>query len=119
MTRSRLPAACASSLLLACVFGPHASAQPAPSGGEFRGFLSVVQGDPAPGQPAGGVYFSLSYPDGTRVPVEVAPAIRNAAAGLAGKRVVVKGALAGDRAAPRIAAHAIEAAGEAPRRPAK
>lgn len=74
-------------------------------------------GDPQPGRSgAGGLQLTLTYPDGARVPLEIAPALRNAAAGLSGRRVVIRGETTGDAGARRIVARTMQAAeGEEPR----
>lgn len=89
-----------------------ASAQPAPSGDWFQGILTAIWGDPHPNA-AGGegeIRFSLTYPDGARAAVDVAPELKSEAIRLVGKRVTVRGgATAGQGGALRIRAESIEA----------
>jgi Protein of unknown function (DUF5818) len=61
------------------------------SGSRFEGTLSVVWGDPRPGLSGGGTRFSLTTPDGTHYPLDVATDQRNSAIHYFGKRVIVQG----------------------------
>jgi len=67
----------------------HLSAQ---TGDTYEGRLSVIWGDPRPGQLGGGdVIFELYRDDGTYLPLRIAPEQRNQAIGAFGKRVIVRG----------------------------
>jgi hypothetical protein len=86
-----------------------AFAQPLPSGDGFQGILSVVWGDPKPGVLADvGTRFSITYPDGTRVPLNIGPDLQNVAVQHAGKRVRVRGRASAESGSPRISVDAIE-----------
>lgn len=69
-----------------------ALAQASPSGDRFQGILSVVWGDPKPGVRADvGLRFSITYPNGTRVPLNIGADLRNVAVQHIGRRVAVRG----------------------------
>lgn len=108
MTGLRILVAAHVALACAGLFGRDVQAEPAP--GAFRGVLTLVQGDPRPGEAGGGVLFTLNRPGGDRLTVEVAPGLRNAAAALSGRQVVVRGDLTGEADARRLRAKSIEAA---------
>lgn len=59
----------------------------------FEGVLSVVWGDPRPGQRGGATRFSLTLPDGTKHQLQLSPAQQNSAVTYFGKRVAVQGQL--------------------------
>lgn len=86
-----------------------ALAQALPSGNQFQGILSVVWGDPKPGVQADvGMRFSLTYPDGTHVPLNVGPDLGNVAVQHSGKRVRVRGRASVVSGAQQIDVDAIE-----------
>lgn len=97
-------------LLAASLFSP-ASIQPAfaqasPAGDSFQGFLTAVWGDPHTNAQTGGVIqFTLTYPDGSRVALDVGPELQSQAIQSNGKRVTVRGSALGSQ---RVQANAIE-----------
>jgi hypothetical protein len=102
--------ALAAVVTLAALGTPSASAQPLPSGDRFQGFLSVEWGDPRPGTGGGGhTHYSITYPDGTEVPLDIAPELRNVAVQYSGKRVTVRGRASAESGATRIRVDSIEA----------
>ena len=92
-----------------------ASAQPAPSGDSFQGFLSVISGDPHPSVSGGGTHFTITYPDGTHVPLDVAPDLQSEAFRYSGKRVTVRGSASAEAGGgTRIRVEGFEARETAP-----
>lgn len=86
-----------------------AFAQALPSGDRFQGILSVVWGDPKPGVQANvETRFSITYPDGTRVPLNIGPDLQNVAVQHSGRRVTVRGRASAESGSPRISVDAIE-----------
>ncbi|MFC3695049.1 hypothetical protein [Chenggangzhangella methanolivorans] len=92
-----------------------AAAQPAPSGDSFQGILTTVWGDPHRNSgAAGAIAFSLVYPDGTRVPLDIGPGLQNEAIRLTGKRVTVRGGASGAPGSQRIGATGLDVSGIEP-----
>jgi hypothetical protein len=97
--------------LLALILLSPASLQPAfaqasPSGDSFQGFLTAVWGDPHTNAQTGGVIqFTLTYPNGARVALDVAPDLQAQAIQANGKRVTVRGSAISSQ---RVQVNAIE-----------
>ena len=87
-----------------------ARAQAAPSGDRFDGILTTVWGDPhASSGNSGVIRFTLTYPDGKKVALDVPPELQSEAVRQTGKRVSVRGAASAEAVKPRVRADAIEA----------
>ena len=105
MTYFRAKALFLAGLIALCA--PPALAQTA---GRFEGTLNAVWGDPRAGAPGGEARFTVALPDGTTVPLIVAPAQQGAAMAGFGKHVVIRGRLTTDaRGQKVIAADRIDA----------
>jgi hypothetical protein len=104
----------AAAVMLTALGVGSALAQPAPSGDRFQGFLSVVWGDPHPGVRAGATRFSITYPDGTRVPLDISPGLQSIAIQHAGKHVTIRGRALLQSGSARISVDAIELPEAAP-----
>lgn len=82
-----------------------AFAQASPAGDSFQGFLTAVWGDPHTNAQTGGtIQFTLTYPDGSRVALDVGPDLQAQAIQSNGKRVTVRGSAIGSQ---RVQASAI------------
>jgi hypothetical protein len=70
-----------------------AIAQPA-GVARYEGILTIIWGDPRPGQPGGETRFHLTLPDGTTYRLQIDPAQQSSAMLYFSKRVAVQGRLA-------------------------
>ena len=103
-------------VFVAVLAGLSGTGQAQQSGDRFQGTLNVVWGDPhrssaAPGE----IQFTIVYPDGNRVALEVGPELKNQAIQYSGKRVTVRGRAAAEGGRTRIRVESIEAPETGPR----
>ncbi len=86
------------------------------SGDRFQGILTVVWGDPHKSvQVDVPPRFTITYPDRTRVQLDVGPELQGIATQHAGKRVTVRGTASAESGAARIKVESIEAPEAGPR----
>jgi hypothetical protein len=103
-------------VFVAVLAGLSGTAPAQQSGDRHQGFLTVVWGDPHPSvHEGGGKRFTLTYPDGSRVPLEVPADLQNEAIQHSGKRVTVRGNASAESGTTRIRVQSIEAPEAGPR----